>query len=398
MTFASANRVELWRVKEVSWGVLPTSPVWKETRFTGESLDDSITTETSKELRADRMTNDLSVVDAEPGGGFNIEMSVDSFDDMIESALMSTWGTPLAITGTDIAAGTTVGSHLTSATASKFAAVETGQFILIAGFVAAGNNGFFRVADKVDDTHLTLDPPPSTIEAAGASVTVSGTTLKNGVTEQSFTFMKRLTDVTSPTRQTLLGQRVTAWALDMQTASLLTGSFTLKGKSATWTDVTDGTPSGETFTAAPATATMNCVQNIQRIYQDGAVLGSEGSVNSMQFNLDNQHRSQKGLGVLGNAGVAAGKINLTINASVYFESKAQAIKFKNATAFSWSFRLIDDVAMKGYIVSLPRCKYESFVAQASGEDTDVMAETTIRALRDPVSGCMLRIDRFSWGP
>jgi outer membrane protein W len=115
---------------------------------------------------------------------------------------------------------------------------------------------------------------------------------------------------------------------------------------------------------------------------------------SLTLELDNQHREQKGIGVLGNVGVSAGTLSVTANASQYFEDLDQSTKFKNSTAFAFSYRFQDN-AGNSYIFTLPRSKYETFAASASGENSDIMAETSFAATRDPVTNCMVQIDRFS---
>lgn len=392
MSFASANRTGLYRVKETNWGVTPNNPAWIETRMTGESLDDNLSTEISKEIRQDRMVPDLVPVDASPGGNFNIEMSAESFDDLIESALMSTWSAPIAVAATDISAATGAGPHFTAAAGTPFAAVAVGQVLRVGGFAAANNNGYFRVVSVGGGgANLTVAPPPGTVEAAGASVTFDGSTIKNGITEQSWSLLKIFNDATTATRHLFAGMRVKTWSLDMQTASLLTGAFGFSGKSGEWTE---STIAGESFVPASTTGIMNCVQSVQSVLQDGALIGSPGSVMSATMELDNQHREQKGIGVLGNVGVKAGTLKITMNLSIYFESKAQADKFSAGTAFAFSFRLEDAATGHAYVITLPRMKYETFTADATGQDTDVMAETTAQATRDPVTNCMIQIDRF----
>lgn len=393
MAYASANRTGLYRAKETVWGVVPTSPVWIETRMTGESMNDNLTTEISKELRQDRMIPDLIPVDASPGGSFNIEMSPASFDDLIESALMSTWGAELNIASSVIAAATGAGPHFTASSGTPFSAVVVGQWVKVAGFANAGNNGYFKVtAIGGSGANLTVAPPPSTVEAVGAAVTFDGSILRNGITEQSWSLLKILNDATVATRHLFTGMRVKTFSLDMQTASILNGAFGFAGKSGEWKETTEA---GETFTAASTTGIMNCVQSVQDLLQDGGVVGSPGCVMSASMELDNQHREQKGIGVLGNVGVKAGTLKVTMNMSIYFESKAQADKFTAGTAFSFSYRLEDTITGAAYVITLPRCKFESFTADASGQDTDVMAETSAQATRDPTTNCMIQIDRFT---
>lgn len=390
MTFASSNRTGLKYVKESTWGVTPASPTLIPLRYTGESLDDNITTEKSKEIRADRMVADLIITDAAVSGDVNFEMSYGSFDNFLESALMDAWTAPIAITGVagDIS---TTGTGLTSATPGKFSGLTAGDNVLLTGFTNPGNNGIFHVTAATGTT-ATLDPAPAAIETPALALAKigSGGRLRNGVIEQSYTLVEIFNDATTLTRRHFYGMRVKGFTLDMKTAALLTGKFSFIGKSAEYTETAF---SGETTDVDSTTDIMNCVTNIKTIEQDGASVGSPGSVMSLSLELDNGHRPQKGLGQLGNVGVVASQLSVKATASQYFESKDQADKFKNAEAFMFTLGLFDN-AGAAYLFTLPRCKYDSFKVNSSQLDSDVMAQTTFQALRDPVTLCMIQIDRF----
>lgn len=390
MSFASSNRTDLKRVKEVTWGVTPASPALTAIRYTGESLDDQITTEKSKEIRSDRMVSDLTITDAAISGDINFELSYGSFDDFLESAFMSSWAAAVAIAGIGGDISTTA-SGLSSSLAGKFSGVVVGTMVKLDGFADPGNNGYFYVTAQ-GGTTLTLDPAPASVETpAGTAAKVSNDGMvRNGTVEQSYTIAEFFNDATVLTRRHFLGMRVKGFTWDMKTAALLTGKFSFIGKSASYT--TSGF-SGESSVPASTTPIMNCVTNIQSILYDGAVLGSPGSVMSLSLELDNGHRGQKGLGVLGNAGVVGSQLSVKVTASQYFESKTEADKFKTATGFRFSFILVDAVG-NAYGVTLPFCKYDSFKVNSSQLDADVMASTSFQALLDPVSNCMIQMVRF----
>ena len=90
---ATSDKVKLRYVKEVTKGTTPTTPVFKELRFTGESVNHAITTITSKEIRPDRSQADLVNTNADVTGSINAELIFASYDDFLESALTGTWTT-----------------------------------------------------------------------------------------------------------------------------------------------------------------------------------------------------------------------------------------------------------------------------------------------------------------
>ena len=389
--FGTANRSDISYVKEVVYGVTPANPAWKALRITGESLNDSITTVKSQELRSDRMVTELIPVDASPAGDGNIEFSAASFDEIIEALMMSTWSADLAIASVagDLILATT-GDHLTSGTAGKFTNVVVGQHLKLAGFGAS--SGYYRVLTKTDNQTLTLFPaPPVAFTPAGTTGSVTGSQIRNGITESSLSILGRVLDTATTTYRVYTGNRVKTLSLAMKTGAIITGSIGFMGSTANMTD----TPiAGQTFLPAPATSPMNSTSDFAQLLQNTSNLGSvEGAVMSFDLSIDNQHRELKGLGVLGNVNVRAGTLMVKGTISQYFESTAQYNLFKNSTAFSLTMQLAD-TAGNSYFFTIPRAKYTEFAANATGIDTDFMAESTVEATRDPVTNCMIQIDRF----
>jgi len=393
MSFATSNRTDLKRIKEVTWGTTPASPALIPIRYTGESLDDAISTEKSKEIRSDRMVSDLALTDAQVSGDINIELSYGSFDDFFEAAFMSTWDTPVAITAIAGDMSSTA-SGFSSTLATKFNSIDVGQYVRVAGMTTPANNQLYLVTARTGTT-LTTTPIPGTIETPpGVTMTVSSAGyLRNGVLEQSFTITEIFNDATVATRRNFVGMRVKGWSLDMKTASLLTGKFSFIGKTCDYTDVAFG---GETTAAASTTDIMNCVTNVVSVTANNTVYGSVGAVMSLSVDFDNQHRGQKGIGFLGNVGVVASQLSAKGTINLYYESKAQALLFKAATAFSVAFTLRDNSGNQ-YVFSFPKCKYDSFKVNSSALDSDVQAQASFQALRggvDPTSPCMVQLDRF----
>lgn len=394
MSLSSANRTALYRVRESTWGTTPASPTLIETRYTGESIDENLSFEKSKEIRSDRMVADTILVDSSPSGAFNIEMSYTSFEDLIEAALMGTIGTSLAIVGiaADISTTTTPTSNVTSTLGTKFNNVVNGQWIKLSGFTNPLNNDFFYVVNKVSGGALTVAPVPFSAETpTGTLAHIDGKILRNGTTERSYTLVKQFNDTTVMTRHIFTGMRVKGVSLQMQTKAIMTGAFNFIGKGGSLTEGT--TFSGESITAAATTEVLNCVSSIRSVLQNNVAFGTKGSLSSLSVELDNQHREQKGISVLGNVGVVASQLMINYSGNMYFESKAQADLFKAATAFAFSM-LMQDSLGNTMIWTSARCKYEKYTMNSSQLDSDVMADVQFTALRDPVSNSMVQVDLF----
>jgi hypothetical protein len=152
--------------KETTYGVIPTSPVFRNLRITGGGLMIDPQFVESKELRTDRMPGEPILVGIDVGGSLPLEWSWRNADDIIEDACQSLWvRTPVRDNNgtadseiTDVTVTTGVYSILTTGTGNTdyhFGAFAIGHLVRASGFTAAGNNGLFR-ASAATATSVTL--------------------------------------------------------------------------------------------------------------------------------------------------------------------------------------------------------------------------------------------------
>lgn len=88
---ASSNLARVRVIKEVSFGVTPAVGPSTDLRFTGESLQYTTQTDTSKEIRQDRQIADLVQLGADTAGDVQFEFSYGTYDDFLAAALGGTW-------------------------------------------------------------------------------------------------------------------------------------------------------------------------------------------------------------------------------------------------------------------------------------------------------------------
>ncbi len=395
-TLASTSRVALRYKPEATWGTTPGTGSHYLLRTTGESLDYTIGTETSKEIRSDRQITDLIQTKVETAGGVNFELSYGEFDPFIAAALQGSWvafgvnGVGVAIpTSATFAAGTLTAGSATSGP-SIFTNLVKGQWVKIGGSSVSGQNIWAQVSTTVDPTAtvLTFEGTPFTgsTGSGGAAVTVSASRLVNGTTQPSFTIEKNFADITQ--FLSYRGMTVSKMALNLASGSILTGSFDFMGKNGARAAVT--TLPGTT-TASLTNNVMNGVSSVANILEGGAVLSST-YIKSLSLSLDNALRGQDAIGVLGFAGIASGVASITGNLEVYFADGALYDKFIANTASSLSFR-VNDGSLNGYVITLPNIKYGSGKITAGGLGQDVMVSMSYQALRDATSGSTILIDR-----
>ncbi len=379
---ADTSRFQLYQMIETAWGVVPTTAL-KELRNTGESLKGKFGTTKSGEISSDRQISDLILIDASAEGGFNYEMSYGSFDDLLEGALYNSWSAPVTITALTISAAATDDSFNDSG--SGFPVVVPGQWIKVAGFTTAANNGFFRVVSRT--TAKIVIEGALVDEAAGASVTIkSGGMLRNGTTTKSFVLEKKFADITQFLSYT--GMMVGDYSLDFEAGAVLKGAFGFQGKSVTPAQATVGTGAA---VAASTTGIMNAVNNILGIRRGATAWTAK--ISKLGLALKNNLRAQKAVGSLGAVGVGSGRCEVTGSLSVYFEDASFYTDYVQNNAFLLSFRAQDN-AGNAYVFTLPKVKLTDANIVAGGPDADVMVEGSYQALKDPTTLITVQIDRF----
>ena len=395
MSLASANRTGLRLVPEVTWGTTPASPTLTEVRYTGDGVNFDIESVTSDEIRSDRMTSDLVQVSQQTGGSLDVELSFGAFDTLLEAVMFSDYGTSgtpgpgyVAGTGTDISF--TVTTDAINSVGGIFTNVVVGQWIKITGATDPANNGYFRVTTATDANNIACLGAGFVTEAAAATVIVTGQRLVNGVAAKFFSLEKTFNDTTATTYQYFTGLYVNGLSLSFETGSILSGAFDLLGRGATITEVRVSTP---TDVAAPTNDVMNSVSNLNQIEFDN--VATTASILSMTLDITNNLRQQNAIGSLNAAGIGAGRMDVTGSISLYFDTKAEYVKYLNNTSFSVSFRVQDGVG-NAYVISMPNVEYESMSNNASGLDTDVILEGSYRALLGTVGGVpqQISIDRL----
>lgn len=388
--FSSTDRVALYRSAETNWGQANANPEFTPFRMTGESLNGSIQTERSREIRPDRMVTDIVPVDASASGGVNFEMSYGSYDDLIEASLMGTWGTPVNISaaGSEISLSTS-GDTVTSSDTGQFSGIVVGQWIRLSGFSASGgaNNGYYLVTAKTGD-ELAVTPAIAANETSTSAVKIEGTLLRNGTVRRSFTLQKRITDVSPVVYHNFFGMRSNTMELAFTVGAILTGSFGFLGRN---DEMLEAAISGQTDGSASTTDSMNSASGISDVRQDNTV---RNGIRSMNLSVSNNMREQKELGLLGSAGIAEGKFNVTGTSELYFRNRDDYLKFRGNQTFSSSFRVFD-VAGNAYIFTWPRQKYTEMTSNAAQENEDLMVNASWEALRDPVTGCVMQVDKFA---
>lgn len=182
---SESNQVVIRYIPEVTYDTTPVDGVWETVRYESDSLSATPTTTESAEVRADRMISDMPKVGMTVGGDVNIELSATSFDDLIESAMCSTWQADTPSVGSrQLKIGTTDSSYTIEkeyADIGEFAyfsgmRVDSMNLSLSYGNIVTGSFTFAGASSGTDSTSLVgagSTNPATTTDVLTASADVT---------------------------------------------------------------------------------------------------------------------------------------------------------------------------------------------------------------------------------
>jgi len=376
---AESNRVRVAYIRETVFGVPETTPEYAIARLTSSDLAANKQTVTSEELRSDRMVSDQPEVGFDNGGTLNVEYSAESYEDFLESALCGTYSTPVNLT--DVAVTLTAPNTIAAAGIDTNA--EIGQWINVqySDFTDATNNGWYKVTAKAAG-EVTVQQ--TVTNDSGSTGTIDGKDLINGVVQRSYEMVQDFTDIEEYFR--FSGMRLGTWDVSVTAGEILNGSFGFMG---TAVDAQSATPYGTYDPATPATTpVMNATSNVGNIIKDGVAL--ETCIQSLNFTVDNNLRSQMCIGNKFPSGIGYGRQLITGTLNAYFESLDLYNEMLNHEDVSLEFQLTD-IDGRTIKFEFPRVKFNTSAPSPEGIDTDVMENIEWTAIADTTGTYQIRI-------
>lgn len=362
-----------------------------------ETLDYTVKTETSKQIRSDRQVSDVVQVSASAQGGFAFEQQYKEYDPFIEGVMQNTFsahgtngvGTVVA-TMTLTATTITAGSPPTGS--SAWTNLKKGQWFSILPAVGATQAIKDHLKGRVYRVSLTTAPTTTviTVDATTpvnttvlgsslASAQIATSLLDHANTMKSYTLEVQHNDITQ-FRQ-YLGMIPSKMDLNLSVGSIVTGGFEFMGKSFSLLQATSmGTPAAaQTYTPANAT------RGVFDIVEGTVLISTLSYIKSASISIDNSMRAQEAVGVFGNAGLAAGTMQITGKLEVYFAENTIYQKLLNGTASALAIPVLD-VDGNGYVFYFPRIKYTTAKVAVGGIDQDNMLSLDFQAVPDTASG------------
>lgn len=406
MPFASSAYGQLRYITETVAGTTPVAGNGVNLRQTGLTTKAALSTVTSNEVRADRLSTGLTITDMNLDGGFNFELSGKEYDPFLESLLGSAF-THFGVAGLGAAfsmatTAATITASVATTGASIFTALPNGSWIKIvppgaatAAVKAYFADRWFKVATTTA-TVITLDAStPITgvglIGVTTAGYAISQSTVANGASlARSFTLEYAMTDINQflPFR----GMRANSMDLSLDVGSIITGSFGFLGQGH------DGMVGATTLPGSPVASqsleVMNSVADVGAIYENGSsVLGGSSSfIKSVKLNIANNMRAQKAIGIFGNAGIGLGELAITGSMDIYVENANYYNKWLAGTTTSLALGMAD-AAGNGYLVEMDKVQFKDGGLNLGGRNDDTMLSLPFQAFYSPTTGRGIRLTR-----
>jgi hypothetical protein len=389
---ATGARASHFYAAEIDCGVTPANAAFKPLRFTSGNPQQTRDSLQSEELDGSREIADLRLGSKQTGGEINVELSVTSYDDLLEAALGGSWSSGLDISGLDVSVDS-ASKVFTRASGDNISdGIEVGQILQYSGFSEEENNQAFIVTDV---TALTVTgayiKDGKLVDESSATVnykTADG--LEVGTSGRSFTILTHFADAEDGVNgagtgiwQITRGVVITGFSFDVSVNSIVTGSFPTLGRGQETDILLEG---GWTFPAVEKTETFAGVDG--KLIEAGAVIAF---VTSIQNTLDNNAQALFEIGSDEVSFIEEGRANSTLSIATYFTNANLVNKFLNETETSI------DILLTGVDGSLsfsyPRVVYTSGAPSIEGQQS-VSQALEAQALGQQDGGSSLIIQRL----
>ncbi len=198
--------------------------------------------------------------------------------------------------------------------------------------------------------------------------------IKNGIVKKSFTLEKFFELGTTDAYMRYTGMMLNQFNLSIEAKKIITGSFSFLGK---FGSAATAIIAGATYPAATTTGVMSAGLDFASLAMVG--ISPAPKLLKVDMAVNNNLRPQPVVGSLDLVGVGVGRFEVTGSITAYFENLSLYNAYLNGTAASLSFTL-GTTTLQKYNVNMPTIKFQTGKVLTPGNNQDVVAEMTYRAL------------------
>lgn len=364
-------------IAEVTPGVTPTTPAWTYFPITSGQLKPSRESLTSAVLNDTREIGGVYLGQKQVAGEFSVELTLGSHNALLEAALGGAWTTNTGESAVDITIDATAKTW-TRAAGDFTTNVSPGDLIRLTTSVNTVNRKVYRAAIV---SPLTLTLSDAGTEEMIDEVTTTNYTLADelsiGSTRRTFSILTHYIDADGGLGEYHIsrGVEITGFKFSMAVNALVTGSFSMIGRSYS---ADEALPAGSTF---PAVTEKSSFQ-----YVDGRILEAglqAGLATSMEVTNDNNMSAQTVIGSDTTAFVTQGRANNTLSVSTYFKDSIFLNRFLNGIAMQ-TVMIAKHPTEGALAFDFPVCTITDAGAEVGGEDS-VTETRTMQAIGNPTT-------------
>lgn len=382
MAIESGIGVSIRRIKEVTAGTLPSTPTFITLRSNTRNVNVTKNLLESAEVASHGQEVENRHGFRQVEGSLMSELVTGNADDLIAAALRGTWSaSAYTITG-----GTCACTN--PATFSRVGAtyitdgLKPGDIITTSGFSNAVNNGIWQVVAVPTETSITVAVSATTSKqvvtetsSVGKTIAFAGRRASTGITQTTFSFERAFS--TTSIFQQFLGVTPTGLTLSVQPEQIATLDIPVIGlKSQATTTSTVATA----VTAAPTGSPYDA-------FSGGVLLN--GNIASVLTGLTLTVALNRNLtpvvGDYYSPGIFEGRMQVSGEATVMFESAAMYNLFYNETTTATGIRLNDPDGVNAIGIWLPRTKWNTAPIDP-GQTGPVIQTMSFRCLYDSTLG------------
>lgn len=197
--------------------------------------------------------------------------------------------------------------------------------------------------------------------------------LKNGSTQKSFSMEKTFEAGATDQYHRFTGAVANGLSLSIQAGQLVTGSFDFLAKGSS---TAQAIIAGATYTAPNTNDVINAAASFSALGVTGV---TSPEITALNLNITNNLRQQRVVGSLDSRGIGTGRFEVTGDFTAYFANEELYDLFLAGTATDLTFKL-GGASSKNYVFAMDKIKFESGEIIAGGNDQDVLANMTFRAI------------------
>jgi hypothetical protein len=327
----------------------------------------------SQTVRSDAQLSDSKRVGITPTASFDFELTAQTYDDFMRSAIRSDadWSTATNVSGAaDVGASSTgspvVNKFTSSSTNFTTKNIGVGQWIYVTGFANPANNGWFKVL-TVSSTEVVVNSSTLVTEAAPGGISIVGQYIFGGSTEHSYSIQQQYQDLSNK-YHLMTGARINSFSLSQTPNGIITGSLGFDGKNRAQATSKAGS---QTVTAAASEDVSSEVSGFGSLWINNSVVSYD--IMELSLNISIPNRPAKGLGSLQRTRMPQGSPEITGSMSVYLDGTTWALDtaFEAFTKQMMAFSL-DMQNSDRYLFNLPQIVFTSEPATNPGLDGDIM--------------------------